>query len=61
MLGRRLQCEKRSTRESRITAEVLSRVPGCTMRDHCLPILDERRDSDRAHDCESLHKAGVPK
>ena len=41
-------------------AEVLKRVPGFTVREHCLPILHYRRESDLAHHCESLRKAGLP-
>ena len=42
------------------TAEVLKRVPGFTIREHCLPILHYRRESDLAHHRESLRKAGLP-
>ena len=41
------------------TAEVLKRVPGFTIREHCLPILHYRRESDLAHHRESLLKAGL--
>ena len=41
------------------TAEVLKRVPGFTIREHCLPVLHYRRESDLAHHCESLRKAGL--
>ena len=40
--------------------EVLKRVPGFTIRDHCLPILHYRCESDLAHHRESLRKAGLP-
>jgi adenylate cyclase len=40
-------------------AEVLKRVPGFTIREHCLPILHYRRESDLAHHLESLRKAGL--
>jgi adenylate cyclase len=40
-------------------AEVLKRVPGFTIRAHCLPILHYRRQSDLAHHRESLRKAGL--
>ena len=42
------------------TAEVLKRVPGFKIREHCLPLLHYRRESDLAHHCESLRKAGLP-
>jgi hypothetical protein len=38
---------------------VLKRVPGFTIRAHCLPILHYRRQSDLAHHRESLRKAGL--
>lgn len=41
-------------------AEVLKRVPGFTIRQHCLPILHYRREIDLAHHRESLRKAGLP-
>jgi adenylate cyclase len=41
-------------------AEVLKRVPGFTVREHCLPVLHYRRESDLEHHCESLRKAGLP-
>ena len=41
-------------------AEVLKRLPGFTIREHCLPILHYRRESDLAHHLESLRKAGLP-
>jgi adenylate cyclase len=40
--------------------EVLKRVPGFTIREHCLPILHYRRESDLAHHVEALRKAGLP-
>jgi adenylate cyclase len=40
-------------------AEVMKRVPGFTIREHCLPILHYRRESDLAHHLESLRKAGL--
>jgi adenylate cyclase len=42
------------------SAEVLKRVPGFTIREHCLPILHYRRESDLAHHCASLRQAGLP-
>jgi adenylate cyclase len=42
------------------TAEVLKRIPGFTVRKHCVPLLHYRHDSDLAHHCESLVKAGLP-
>ncbi|HLX81717.1 MAG TPA: adenylate/guanylate cyclase domain-containing protein [Burkholderiales bacterium] len=41
-------------------AEVLKRVPGFTIREHCLPVLHYKRESDLAHHRESLRKAGLP-
>ena len=41
-------------------AEALKRNPGFNLRQHCLPILHYRRDSDLAHHLESLRKAGLP-
>ena len=41
-------------------AEVLKRLPGFTIREHCLPILHYRREADLAHHLESLRKAGLP-
>ena len=41
-------------------AEVLKRVPGFTVREHCLPVLHYKRESDLAHHLESLRKAGLP-
>ena len=41
-------------------AEVLKRIPGFTVREHCVPLLRYRHDSDLAHHCESLLKAGLP-
>jgi adenylate cyclase len=41
-------------------AEVLKRVPGFTIREHCLPILHYRRETDLEHHRESLRKAGLP-
>ena len=42
------------------TGEALKRIPGFTVREHCLPILHYRRESDLAHHRESLLKAGLP-
>jgi len=41
-------------------SEVLKRMPGFTIREHCLPVLHYKRESDLAHHCESLRKAGLP-
>lgn len=41
-------------------AEVLKRVPDLTIREHCLPLLHYRRESDLVHHVESLRKAGLP-
>jgi adenylate cyclase len=42
-------------------AEVLKRAPDFTVREHCLPVLHYRRESDLEHHCESLLKAGLPR
>jgi adenylate cyclase len=42
------------------TAEVFKRIPGFSIREHCLPVLHYRRESDLAHYCESLRMAGMP-
>ena len=42
------------------TGKVLKRIPGFTVREHCLPILHYRRESDLVHHRESLLKAGLP-
>ncbi|HEY5635724.1 MAG TPA: adenylate/guanylate cyclase domain-containing protein [Burkholderiales bacterium] len=42
------------------TAEVLKRIPAFTIREHCLPMLHYRRESDLAHHIESMRKAGLP-
>jgi len=42
------------------TAEVLKRVPGFTIREHCIPLLHYRRESDLAHHRDALRKAGLP-
>ena len=41
-------------------AEVLKRIPGFSIREHCVPVLHYRRESDLAHHVESLAKAGLP-
>ncbi|MFZ2650976.1 MAG: adenylate/guanylate cyclase domain-containing protein [Burkholderiaceae bacterium] len=41
-------------------AQVLKRLPGFTIREHCLPILHYQREADLAHHCESLRMAGLP-
>ena len=41
-------------------AEVLKRVPRFTIREHCLPILHYRRESDLEHHRDSLAMAGLP-
>jgi hypothetical protein len=40
-------------------AEVLKRIPGFTIREHCLPMLHYQRESDLAHHLEALRKAGL--
>ena len=40
--------------------EVLARMPGFTIRGHCLPLLHYRRESDLLHHLEALRKAGLP-
>lgn len=49
-----------ATQSAAHVAEVLKRVPGFTIREHCLPLLHYRRESDLAHHSESLAKAGLP-
>jgi len=41
-------------------AEVIRRVPDFTTREHCLPMLHYGRESDLAHHCEALRRAGLP-
>ncbi len=41
-------------------AEVLKRLPGFSIREHCVPILHYRRESDLAHHLDSLRAAGLP-
>jgi adenylate cyclase len=41
-------------------AEVLKRIPGFAIREHCLPMLHYRRETDLAHHLEALRKAGLP-
>jgi adenylate cyclase len=41
-------------------AEVMKRVPGFTVREHCLPLLHYKRESDLAHHLESMRRAGLP-
>jgi hypothetical protein len=38
----------------------LKRVPDFTIREHCLPLLHYRRESDLVHHREALNKAGLP-
>ncbi|MGH8630999.1 MAG: tetratricopeptide repeat protein, partial [Burkholderiales bacterium] len=40
--------------------EVLKREPGFTVKDHLLPILHYKLESDLAHHRESVRKAGLP-
>ena len=40
--------------------EVLKLVPDFTIQNHCPPVLHYRRESDHAHQRESLRKAGLP-
>ncbi len=40
--------------------EVLKRIPGFTIRTHCLPVLHYRCESDLLHHLEALRKAGLP-
>jgi adenylate cyclase len=40
-------------------AEVRRRVPDFTIREHCLPVLHYGRETDLAHHCEALRKAGL--
>jgi adenylate cyclase len=41
-------------------AAVLERIPGFTIRRHCLPLLHYRRDADLQHHLAALRKAGLP-
>jgi len=41
-------------------AEVVKRIPGFTIRKHCLPMLHYRSERDLAHHLEALRKAGLP-
>jgi adenylate cyclase len=41
-------------------AEVVKRIPGFSIRAHCVPALHYKRESDLAHHCDSLTKAGLP-
>jgi adenylate cyclase len=41
-------------------AEVIKLIPGFTIREHCLPMLHYRRESDLAHYLDALRKAGLP-
>jgi adenylate cyclase len=41
-------------------AEVLKRIPGFAIREHCLPMLHYRHETDLAHHFEALQKAGLP-
>jgi adenylate cyclase len=40
--------------------EVIKRSPGFAIREHCLPMLHYRRETDLAHYLEALRKAGLP-
>ena len=40
--------------------EVLKRIPGFAVREHCLPLLHYRRESDLQHHLDALRKAGLP-
>jgi adenylate cyclase len=40
--------------------EVLERIPGFTIREHCLPLLHYRRESDLIHHLDALRKTGLP-
>jgi adenylate cyclase len=41
-------------------AEVIKRIPGFSIREHCLPLLHYERETDLAHHLEALRKAGLP-
>jgi adenylate cyclase len=41
-------------------AEVIKRIPGFAIREHCLPTLHYRHETDLAHYIEALRKAGLP-
>jgi adenylate cyclase len=40
--------------------EVLKRITGFTIREHCLPLLHYRQEADLEHHIEALRKAGLP-
>jgi adenylate cyclase len=40
--------------------EVLKRIPGFSIRGHCLPLLHYRREADLLHHLDALRKAGLP-
>jgi adenylate cyclase len=40
--------------------EVLKRIPEFTIREHCLPLLHYRQESDLMHHLDALRKAGLP-
>ena len=40
-------------------AGVMKRIPGFAIREHCLPMLHYRRQTDLTHHVEALHKAGL--
>jgi adenylate cyclase len=40
--------------------EVLKHITGFTIREHCLPQLHYRQESDRVHHVDALRKAGLP-
>jgi adenylate cyclase len=41
-------------------AGVIKRIPGFAIREHCLPTLHFRHETDLAHYLEALRKAGLP-
>jgi hypothetical protein len=43
-----------------LAAEVMKRIPGFAIREHCLPMLHYRRETDLVHYLEALRKAGLP-
>ncbi len=40
--------------------EAIKLIPGFSIRDHCLPLLHYRRETDLAHHMEAMRKAGLP-
>jgi len=41
-------------------AEVMKRIPAFAIREHCLPLLHYRSETDLAHHLDALRQAGLP-